>query len=68
MHSKNQRKTCLKNFFKYDNSKSINKILKERDYKEANVIEEDIQIANKNVKRCLTSLAIRKVQIKTTVR
>ena len=29
--------------------------------------EENIQMANKHMKRCLASLAIRKVQVKTTI-
>lgn len=30
--------------------------------------EEDIQIANKDIKRCSSSLALKKMQIKTTLK
>ena len=50
------------------NNKKINMILKQAKDYNSHLTKDDIQMANKHMKRCLALHVIRKLQIKTTVR
>ena len=57
-----------KEFIKFNNKETHNPIMKWAKDMNRNLTEEDTDTANKHMRKCSASLAIREIQIKTTMR